>query len=92
MSKKAKVKDVATTYLGTKAIQGFRLRWLVYGAAAYYALRLMSKRGIFPKQANAALDLIDRGIEVAKRQIGVDVPAPLATGMKDKATGASLSH
>jgi len=62
--------QAATAVVGTKLLRGFRFRWIVYGAAVYYGLRLMSKRGIFPKQADAALDVIDRGLDVAKRQVG----------------------
>lgn len=57
-------------FVGAQLLRGFRLRWLVYGAAAYFALRLMSKNGIFAKQADAALDVIDRGIDNVKTQVG----------------------
>jgi hypothetical protein len=30
---------------------------------------MMSKRGIFPKQADAALDAIDKGIDTVKNQV-----------------------
>lgn len=48
---------------------GFKLRWIAYGALAYFGLRMMSKRGIFPKQADAALDAIDKGIDTVKNQV-----------------------
>lgn len=65
------IKTAATAYIAPKLLKGFRLRWLVYGAAAYFGLRMMSKRGIFPKQADAALDAIDKGIDVVKTQVGL---------------------
>ena len=60
----------AKMIVGAQMLRGFRLRWLVYGAAAYFGLRLMSKNGIFAKQADAALDVIDRGIDTVKTQVG----------------------
>jgi len=65
------VTNAAAPYIAPKVLRGFRLRWLIYGAAAYYALRLMSKRGIFPKQTDAALDAIDRGLGAVKNQVGI---------------------
>ena len=64
------VETAAAAIIAPRILKGFRLHWLLYGAAAYYGLRLMSKRGIFPKQADAALDVIDRGIDAAKSSIG----------------------
>jgi hypothetical protein len=50
---------------------GFKFSWLLWGAAAYYGLKLMSKRGIFPEQSDKALDLINRGISAAKQRAGL---------------------
>ncbi len=61
---------VAATALPT-LLRGFRLRWIVYGAAAYFGLRMLSKKGIFQKQADAALGVIDKGIDVVKKQVGI---------------------
>ena len=47
----------------------FKLRWIAYGALAYFGLRMLSKRGILPKQADAALDVIDKGIDRVKEQV-----------------------
>ncbi len=74
---------------GTQMLRGFRLRWLVYGAAAYYALRLMSKNGIFAKQADAALDVIDRGIDTVKTQVGFTGPSPIKDLSRDV---SQMSH
>ena len=63
-------KGAAAAYIAPKVLRGFRWQWLLYGAAAYYGLRYMSKHGIFPKQTGAALNLIDKGIDIAKQQIG----------------------
>jgi hypothetical protein len=56
-------------YIAPKVLGGFKFRWLAYGAIAYFGLRMMSKRGIFPKQADAALDVIDKGIDTVKNQV-----------------------
>ena len=66
----ANVTNAATALVAPKLMKNFKLRWLVYGAAAYYGLKYMSSRGIFPKQTGAALDLIDKGIDVAKERVG----------------------
>jgi hypothetical protein len=64
------VTNAATALVAPKLLGNFKFRWLVYGAAAYYGLKYLSSRGIFPKQTGAALDLIDKGIDVAKQQVG----------------------
>lgn len=70
------IQNVAVPYVGSKLLKGFRLRWLLYGAAVYYGLRYMNKRGIMPKQTDAALGLIDRGIDLAKTQFGIKNSSP----------------
>lgn len=65
------IETVAAGYIAPKVLSRFRFRWLIYGAAAYFGLRYMSKRGIFPKQADAALDVIDKGIDAVKTQVGM---------------------
>jgi hypothetical protein len=60
---------LAAGYIAPKVLGGFKLRWIAYGALAYFGLRMMSKRGIFPKQADAALDAIDKGIDTVKNQV-----------------------
>lgn len=65
------ISKAAAGYIGPKVLSNFRFKWLVYGAAAYYGLRFMNKRGILPKQTDAALNLIDRGIGFAKEQVGI---------------------
>ncbi|MBC7741478.1 MAG: hypothetical protein H7061_04720 [Bdellovibrionaceae bacterium] len=49
----------------------FKLRYLVLGVGAYYALKMLRSRGALPKQADAALDYIDRGIDMAKDRVGL---------------------
>ena len=68
----------AAAMIAPKVLKGFRFRWLAYGAIAYWGLRMMSKRGIFPKQADAALDVIDRGVNVLKEQAGLRTQSPVA--------------
>lgn len=60
---------IAAGYIAPKVLRGFKLRWIAYGALAYFGLRMMSKRGIFPKQADAALDVIDKGIDTVKSSV-----------------------
>jgi hypothetical protein len=65
------VKQLAAAAIPTyPIIKGFRFRWLVYGAVAYYGIRYLNQRGILPKQTGFALGLFDRGIDLAKRQMG----------------------
>lgn len=65
------IRDVAGAVVAPKLMRSFRFRWLFFAAAAYYGLRLMSKRGIFPEQADAALNVIDNGIAALKNQVGI---------------------
>lgn len=60
---------IAAGYIAPKVLSRFKLRWIAYGALAYFGLRMMSKRGIFPKQADAALDVIDKGIDTVKSSV-----------------------
>ena len=80
------VTNAATALVAPKLMKSFKLRWLVYGAAAYYGLKYMSSRGIFPKQTGAALDLIDKGIDVAKERVG------FGGGIADSASTAMSRH
>ncbi len=78
------IEAAATAYIAPKLLKAFRLRWLVFGAAAYFGLRLMSKRGIFPKQADAALNAIDKGIDAVKSRVGfTHKPKPAAEAIPD---------
>jgi hypothetical protein len=72
---KNKAEKVAGAIASPMILRGFRLRWLVYGAAAYFGLRMLSKSGIFQKQADAALDVIDKGVDMVKEQVGL-TPSP----------------
>ncbi len=65
------ISNAAKTFGGAKLLKGFRLSWLVYGAAAYYGLKFLNKKGIMPKQTDAALGLMDKGIDFAKGQVGL---------------------
>lgn len=84
-----KVKTAAKGFIAPKLIaRGFRLHWLAIGAAAYFGLRYMNKRGIFPEQTKTALDLIDRGIDIAKEQIGW----PVSSSPSATSTAQNLPH
>ena len=56
--------------IAPRLIKGFRFSWLMYGVAAYFGLKYLNKRGIFPKQTHAALGFMDKGIDFAKNQVG----------------------
>lgn len=64
------LEKAAAAYVAPKVIKGFQFRWLIYGAAAYFGLKYLNKRGILPNQTGAALNLIDRGLDLAKEQMG----------------------
>lgn len=67
-------KTAAAAYVAPKVLKNFKWQWLVYGAVAYYALKLMSKKGILPNQTGPAVDFIDNGIDkgvgFAKESLG----------------------
>lgn len=63
--------QAATAYVAPKLIRAFRWQWVIYGVAAYYGLRFLNKRGIFPKQTDAILNTVDRGIDRAKEAVGL---------------------
>ena len=65
------IETAAAAYIAPKLIGGFKFRYVVYGIAAYLALREMSRRGIFPKQTDAALGAIDQGLSLAKDRLGL---------------------
>lgn len=75
------IETAAAAFVAPKLLSGFKFRWLVYGAAAYFALRQMSKRGIFPKQADAALDVIDDGLDMVKAKVGLGSTAESAPSL-----------
>lgn len=64
------IRTAATAYMAPKILRKFRWQWLLYGVAAYYALKLMRNRGILPKQTGAAVDFLDHEIDVIKEKIG----------------------
>ena len=66
----SQLETAAAAFVAPKLLSKFRFRYLVYGAAAYYGLKYLSSRGVFPKQTGAAVDLIDKGIDLAKNQVG----------------------
>ncbi|HMN69790.1 MAG TPA: hypothetical protein PKC28_14700 [Bdellovibrionales bacterium] len=70
-----KIKAATATYVAPRLLSAFRFRYLVFGAVAYFGLRYLNKRGILPRQTGAALDLIDSGIDMAKKQVGLGAPS-----------------
>lgn len=88
------VKTAATGYLAPKIMKGFRLRWLVFGAAAYFGIRYLNKKGIFEKQTGAALDLVDRGIDAVKSGFGLNegTLAKADRAVKDVDQSVGLTH
>ena len=65
------VKNAAAAIVAPTLLKNFKLRWVVYGAAAYFGLRYLNKRGILPKQTGAALDLIGQGVDVVRQRVGI---------------------
>ncbi len=63
-------KTAAASSIAPSLIRGFRMSWLLYGAAAYFGLRYLNKSGILTKQTGAALDMIDQGIDTVKEKVG----------------------
>lgn len=61
----------AKALVGSRVARGFRFSWVLYGAAAYFGVRYLYKKGILPKQTGAALDLMNKGVEYAKARIGL---------------------
>ncbi len=95
---KEAVQSAAVATLAPKVFRAFRWSWVVYGVAAYYGLKLLNKRGIFPNQTGAILNVIDQGIASAKRQVGLESGAPShgnsarLTRQKDETSSAPLVH
>ena len=54
--------EAATSLAGAQLLKRAKWSWFAYGAAAYVGLRLMRRYGIFEKQADQAIGLIDRTI------------------------------
>ncbi|MBL7543284.1 MAG: hypothetical protein JNL11_05680 [Bdellovibrionaceae bacterium] len=61
---------------GTHIMKGFRWHWVLYGAAAYFGVRYLYSRGILPNQTGAALNAINKGVDFAKNQIGLNANDP----------------
>ncbi len=69
------LKNVAAAYIVPTLLSRVKLRWVAFGVIAYYGLKILNEKGILPVQAGKALDAVDRGIDVAKEQIGFSKPA-----------------
>ena len=63
------IETAAHAYLVPKIARNFKMKWVIYGAAAYYGLRFLRSRGIMANQADFALNLIDRGIHTVKNAV-----------------------
>ncbi len=72
-------KNIAAAYLAPKVLKRFKWQYLVFGVAAYYGLKLLSKKGVLPNQTGKALELIDQGIDFAKGQVGLQKPSEKLT-------------
>lgn len=68
---RSEFKNAAKASIAPRVARGFRFSWLAYGAVAYFGLKYLNKRGILPKQTDAALGLMNKGIDFAKNQIGL---------------------
>lgn len=65
------LENSAKAIVGGRMVKGFRFSWLLYGAAAYFGVRYLYKKGILPKQTGAALDLMNKGVDYAKVRMGL---------------------
>jgi hypothetical protein len=86
------LENSAKALVGGRIAQGFRFSWLLYGAAAYFGIRYLYKKGILPKQTGAALDLMNKGVDYAKNQIGISAPAPQAQTKSPNLDDSSIVH
>ncbi len=68
------------------------LRWIIFGVAAYYGLKLLNKKGILPKETDAALGFIDKGINLAKETIGAQASNALSGAKKAIHSNAPSVH
>jgi hypothetical protein len=64
------IKNMAAASVAPTVLKNFKLRWVFFGVAAYYGLKLLNKKGVLPKQTDAALGFIDQGIDMAKEKMG----------------------
>ena len=62
------MQTAATAYVAPKILKNFKFRWILYGAAVYYGLRILKKQGY---NVDSALNLIDHGMDYAKRNLGL---------------------
>ena len=69
------VKNLAAAYVVPALLSRVKLRWLAFGAIAYYGLKILNEKGMLPAQAGHALDAVDRGIDMAKEKVGFSKPA-----------------
>ena len=66
----ATLKHLAAAYLIPALLTRVKLRWIAFGAVAYYGLKMLNERGALPAQAEQAFKAVDRGIDAAKEKIG----------------------
>ncbi|MBX2988342.1 MAG: hypothetical protein KF802_10645 [Bdellovibrionaceae bacterium] len=83
--------QAGAAYIAPRLLRGFRWQWVLYGAAAYYGLKLLNKRGVFPDQTGAALNLIDQGVDMVKEKMGMKTPNPGPSG-DARANSAPMVH
>jgi hypothetical protein len=62
------MQTAATAYVAPKILKNFKFRWIFYGAAVYYGLRVLKRRGY---NVDSALNLIDHGVDYAKKNFGL---------------------
>lgn len=62
---------LATAAIAPKLLNRSALKWIAFGAVAYYGLKYLSKKGMLPDQGEKALGAIDQGIDMAKENFGL---------------------
>lgn len=75
-SLKSIVGPAAAAYVGPKLAKNFRFSWLVYGAAAYFGIRYLNRKGVLPKQTGMAMNAMNRGLDTAKEHLGLKTETP----------------
>lgn len=66
------VTSLAAAGIAPKILRSVGLRGIIFAAVAYYGLKYLSKKGVLPKQADAALGFVDHGIDMAKEKLGFE--------------------
>jgi hypothetical protein len=65
------LQTAAASVVVPKIARRFKFSWLLYGAAAYFGIRYLNRKGILPKETGFALNAMDKGIDSAKQHLSL---------------------